>query len=372
MVWFFTLWFPTGRDPTPTFILELIEAICAGEDHAVVHVARGGRWGGLQEVRPGVVSVRVPGWLPRHAAEVLGFLVGAWRLRRRCGRPRLVHGFTYPPGAAALLLRLVWPIRVVVTEEWSRLLARDPRRLPLGGEALARLVYRRADAVTAVGEALAAAIRRRAPGRPVHVVPNGVDVRVFRPGPGSARGGRLEVVMACGLDWYKRVEDAVAAVAALRARGRCARLTVAGPGDPGPCREVARRLGLSGDDVVLAGPVDRAGVTELMRRADVLVVASQFETFCTAAAEALACGTPVVATRCGGPEDFVCGEAGELVDVGDVDALAAAIWRVGRGERSAQALHRYAADRFALPVVAARMRAIHASLGGGPTCAPSS
>jgi len=63
-----------------------------------------------------------------------------------------------------------------------------------------------------------------------------------------------------------------------------------------------------------------------MARADLLVMSSDCETFGNVVAEAMALGTPVVATRCGGPEDIVShGEDGALTPVGDPDALAVAV-----------------------------------------------
>jgi glycosyltransferase involved in cell wall biosynthesis len=58
-----------------------------------------------------------------------------------------------------------------------------------------------------------------------------------------------------------------------------------------------------------------------MQGADLFVVSSLVETFSAAAAEALACGLPVLATRCGGPGEYLTSDLGQLVAPGDPDAL---------------------------------------------------
>jgi glycosyltransferase involved in cell wall biosynthesis len=55
------------------------------------------------------------------------------------------------------------------------------------------------------------------------------------------------------------------------------------------------------------------------------VLPSRYETFGVALVEAMATGLPVVATRCGGPEDIVTEETGRLVPATDPDALAEAL-----------------------------------------------
>ena len=66
-----------------------------------------------------------------------------------------------------------------------------------------------------------------------------------------------------------------------------------------------------------------------MRHLDVLVVPSREEPFGTVLAEAMAVGTPVVATRVGGlPEVVEDGETGVLVEPGDPAALAAGVLEV--------------------------------------------
>ncbi len=72
-----------------------------------------------------------------------------------------------------------------------------------------------------------------------------------------------------------------------------------------------------------------------MRRASVFVLSSEYEGLPNVLIQALACGCPVVSTDCpSGPEDILDGgKYGELVPVGDIEAMANAILRVLRGER---------------------------------------
>lgn len=67
-----------------------------------------------------------------------------------------------------------------------------------------------------------------------------------------------------------------------------------------------------------------------MRSADVLVLASDAETFGVVVAEAMSCGTPVIATRAGGPEFIIEPGTGILVPTDDAAALAAALIRLMR------------------------------------------
>ena len=62
-----------------------------------------------------------------------------------------------------------------------------------------------------------------------------------------------------------------------------------------------------------------------MREATFFVMPSYSETFSLVCIEALACGLPVVATQCGGPDDIVTEELGILVPPKDIRALTAAI-----------------------------------------------
>jgi glycosyltransferase involved in cell wall biosynthesis len=90
-------------------------------------------------------------------------------------------------------------------------------------------------------------------------------------------------------------------------------------------RHLISSLGLDAAVSVENGK-DPPGVAEAMRRcAFVVVSSSRRETFCSVAAESLACGTPLIITRCGGPEDFVTPADGVMVEPDDPSSLAKGI-----------------------------------------------
>ncbi|WP_197425375.1 glycosyltransferase [Halobacterium sp. CBA1126] len=82
-----------------------------------------------------------------------------------------------------------------------------------------------------------------------------------------------------------------------------------------------------------------------MRRADVFALSSKWEGFGNVIVEAMACGTEIVATDCGGPREIlVDGKFGKLVEVGNADAMSEAILETIRKDTSNQKLISRAKD----------------------------
>jgi glycosyltransferase involved in cell wall biosynthesis len=136
------------------------------------------------------------------------------------------------------------------------------------------------------------------------------------------------------------------------------------PDFTGQVEALARGLGVA-DRVTFAGHVTDS--VSVLPGLDVLVCASREEGFSLAVLEAMASGIPVVATRCGGPEDMIVDEAtGLLVPPEDPAALARAVSRVledpvlaGQMTRRARALH---ARRFTAARTAARFAGLLSEL----------
>ncbi len=96
------------------------------------------------------------------------------------------------------------------------------------------------------------------------------------------------------------------------------------------------------DRVRLLGWLGGEGLDAAYGRATVLLQPSRLETVGLSVLEAMARGVPVVATRCGGPEEIVTPDVGRLVEVGDVAGAASAVLDVladphARGERAGAA-----------------------------------
>ena len=77
--------------------------------------------------------------------------------------------------------------------------------------------------------------------------------------------------------------------------------------------------------ITFLGRLSQDRVREEMQNADCFVLSSNYETFGVVLIESLACGAPLIATRCGGPEDIVKEDNGILIDVGDKKALVEAM-----------------------------------------------
>lgn len=178
--------------------------------------------------------------------------------------------------------------------------------------------------VTAVSESTAQDLVARGMRRDrMTVIPNGVDLELYRPDPAVARFEEPAVLYLGRLKRYKRVDLVIRAVHRLRQRGRAVHLVIAGTGDDAPrLRALVAELGLQ-DSVRMPGFVPEAQKIELFRRAWAHALTSPKEGWGISNLEAAACGTATVASDSPGlRESVVHGRTGFLVPHGDVDALA--------------------------------------------------
>lgn len=81
-------------------------------------------------------------------------------------------------------------------------------------------------------------------------------------------------------------------------------------------------------DIKLIGNVPHNMVENLFKNSDCFVLPSKYETFGIVFIEAMACGLPVIATKCGGPEELVDSSNGILIDVDDENQLRNALRQI--------------------------------------------
>ncbi|MGW7368702.1 glycosyltransferase family 4 protein [Streptomyces sp. NPDC054841] len=164
----------------------------------------------------------------------------------------------------------------------------------------------------------------------VRVVHIGADTDLFSPDPSVAEvPGRIVTTSSADVP-LKGLIHLVEALAKLRTERPDAHLVVVGKrAEDGPVAQAIERYGLDGAVEFVKGISD-AELVDLVRSAQVACVPSLYEGFSLPAAEAMATGTPLVATT-GGAIPEVAGPDGETclaVPPGDAGALAAALGRL--------------------------------------------
>jgi glycosyltransferase involved in cell wall biosynthesis len=239
------------------------------------------------------------------------------RLLRRL-RPALAHfQHVLPPAlvvpAVVTIHDLSFALDPALMARWDRLLFRI----------LVPRAARRARRVLTVSERTARDVRELygVPAERIVVAPNGVDP-AFRPGDadgGSRSGGGYALFVGA----IQRRKDPLAALAAARAAGL--ELVAAGP-----AKDEALAAELRGRGAIVRGYVTKEELARLYREAACLVLPSRFEGFGLPVLEAMASGTPVVATDEPALAEVAGGAAVLVADGQLADGIRRAVAERGR------------------------------------------
>lgn len=186
----------------------------------------------------------------------------------------------------------------------------------------------------------------------LRVVPVGVDIERFRPPTAARVPGRIVAVASADVP-LKGIPVLIEALAALP-RDAWTELVVVGR----PSEATGKRLAAAG---LLDRVTFRSGLTDeelagLIGSAGVQVIPSLYEGFSIPAIEAMACATPVVASRVGALPELLDGDVGRLVAAGDAAALGTALAEVladpAGANRMGEAGRRRAASTYSWSAVA--------------------
>jgi glycosyltransferase involved in cell wall biosynthesis len=327
--------------------------------------------GGLE----GDTRVRPATWAVTPAALASGWFK-AWRVATK-RRATVLHGHWLIPGGW-IARRAAGGRPLVVSLHGSDVYLAERHRA-IGRVAAG--VLRHAGWVTACSHDLRdRAIGLGADRGRIETVPYGVDTARFAPSPTARaearrtwRLGDGPVVLAAGrLVAKKGFEYLIDAAADLQRDWPALRLVIAGEGDLRP--DLAARAARVGPAPVLLGAQPQEAIARLAAAADVIAVpsirddAGNVDGLPNFALEALASGTPVVATRAGGlPSVIDDGRTGRLVRERDVAALAGAIADLlrhpSRASELGSAARAHVMRHFGWPRLAERLEAAYDAAG---------
>jgi D-inositol-3-phosphate glycosyltransferase len=266
--------------------------------------------------------------------------------RQKNLRYDLIHSHYWMSGVAALELKANWNVPVVHMFHTLGLMKQRVARAPGEAEGEYRLqgerdVLRRADRIVAATPAELAQLQwlYNADVRKIVIIPPGVDVSRFYPIPTDEAREAIGVppcdcllLFVGRIEPLKGVDILIQALRILHARDICVCLAVIG-GDPSTdpaaqttemarLKTVREESGLE-DLVTFLGKRNQDSLPYYYSAAETVVVPSHYESFGMVALEAMACGTPVVASEVGGLAFLVQdGVTGFTVPVDDPQALA--------------------------------------------------
>lgn len=225
---------------------------------------------------------------------------------------------------------------------------RDPNAAAM--QRLAAHNLAQADAVICVSDDAASALAGLVPGIKPYVVPNGIDVAAFATAPSAPpwQGSRPLVLYLGWLAEYKGVRDLAHAMRIVRSTHPGATLAFVGPVIDVTAEAAAEEAGLTCDAWTAPGAVGPEDVRAWLHEADVLVLPSRVrEGQPRVLIEAMAAGTPIIATDVGGVRALLSdGAYGTLVPPGEQETLAEGI-RVAL-EHTGETAQRSAAAKLAV------------------------
>ena len=327
-----TQWYPSKDNPVAgVFVRVHVNALRQeARDHGydrvvVVHLDREAPWGLVEKSGDDVrIGTRVQRLLLRRTLKVLIVPLPILIAAKVCGvvgeRPKAVVSVAHPAEIVGWLVARRYRRPFAAHIEHSTSFTRADSSFPQSK--LQRSIrgwwLRTPKRAIAVSKGLASSLSEEFGVSGVAVVANGVDDAFFSEGIHPRDSKNAIRILSVGLlTPGKRVDHVIHAAALIKDRLPAMTLTVEIVGD-GVCRveleALARTLGI--DELCrFHGIMTPRAIAQIAANSSVFVTASAFETFCVAAAEAFACGVPIVSTRSGGPESFIDPEFATFIDV---------------------------------------------------------
>jgi len=240
------------------------------------------------------------------------------RILREHGAPDILHAHFTGIASIAAILKKKNDIPFVITEHSSQI---NKDKLTKDDIYFGNNSYKYANQVIAVSSALAQRIKQHFNIESI-VIPNIVDTSIFKTSNGTHTN--FTFISVGSLSYIKGFDLLIDAFHQSNFAKNISLIIIGDGIERKHLEKQIKDLSLT-DQIKLLGGMPRESIQQNISSSSVFVLVSRSETFGVAYIEAMACGKPVIATKCGGPEDFVNKTNGLLVDINDTEGLKSAL-----------------------------------------------
>lgn len=278
--------------------------------------------------------------------------IGLFLYKKEFKNLNIIHSHFYQISSLAVEFKKSLKIPLIITEHSSTL---NKEKINTTTLRLVKYVYHYSDLIISVSEALRSRLKRNFNIESV-VIYNVLDIN-FKNKPEHYNQVTDEndfVFLSVGTLNYNKGFDILIEAFYISCFPTHVKLIIIGDGE---LKEelnsyvIKKKLE---NQVLLVGFKNRNAISDYLANSNAFVLASRSETFGLVYVEALSAGLPVIATKCGGPEEIINETNGILVDVDDIKSLSVALIKMrgnpntySRSEISAQAYAKYSPENIA-------------------------
>ena len=322
-------------------------------------------WGFESFERDGVQieAVNIPcGRIPKKILNIVGIIALKFLYKKiveKYGTPDVIHAHFIEMGYFTVKVFEKIKVPLVLTEHFSGI---NKTKLSKDLLKLGSFTYRRFDQVITVSNALAKNIKDNF-GVKTITIPNIVDTECFGYKANKQDNG-FSFVSVGSLVFNKGMDLLIQAFAKSFKGKKEVKLYIYGEGpEKYRLQKMIDEFGLK-EQVILLGLAERKEIAQKMSESDCFVLASRGETFGVAYVEAMAMGLPVIATKCGGPEDFVTTQNGILIPKDNINSLADALTMMHNNISvyDRKKISDYARKRFGPDTIAEQLKNVYINL----------
>lgn len=233
------------------------------------------------------------------------------------GEPNVIHAHFYHMGYISALSKTMKNVPLVITEHSSTI-----HNLELDStiKRLAKFGYSKANSVVSVSSSISNHLDKYFDIKST-VIPNIVDTEIFMPSE-KTESNTFNFICVASLRKGKALDILLKSFSRSFGNNKDVKLTIVGDGEEkASLKRLSKELELY-NQVLFTGRIDREEIAQYLAESDCFILVSKSETFGVAYIEAIAAGLPAIASKCGGPQDFIDHSNGILVDIDDIDGIS--------------------------------------------------